>query len=309
MLTFDKITKNFYDALNENNSVQVHSVYHNMINVMTCRGLFTIQNKSIGLTPLSAVVSDPIHFHQSLYPPGTVLRLSTRTTHVDSEDHEDHENHEDPMIVKPILNKTACSFANDFVQNEFVTLMETHLQAHALNATDQMGFSNLILKYKSFEPFINANATYTTPLHQMIIAILNCFVLDYQTHKRPNYVYLIKLLGLGNGLTPSGDDFLVGLLSGLHFFDLEEDERQLKNIIASNKHKTTAISESFMRESLDDCYSEIILSLYGSLEIKSSSLISQNVTAILSYGHSSGMDILSGILFAVYLIDFKNEIK
>ncbi len=303
MLTFDKITKNFYDALMENNSVQVHSVYHNMINVMTCRGLFTIQNKSIGLTPLSAVVSDPIHFNQSLYPPGTLLSLSTHKANVDSEDHEV------PMIVTPILNKSACSYANDFIQNEFVTLLETHLQAYALDAADQMGFSNLILKYKSFDSFINDNATYATPLHQMIIAILNHFVLDYQTHKHPDYDPLIKLIGLGNGLTPSGDDFLVGLLSGLHFFDIEEDERQLKNIIASNKHRTTAISESFMRESLDDCYSEIILSLYSSLEIKSSRLISQNVTAILSYGHSSGMDILSGILFAVYLIHYKNETK
>ena len=143
----------------------------------------------------------------------------------------------------------------------------------------------------------------------MIIAILNRFVLNYHNQIHPDYDPLIKLIGLGNGLTPSGDDFLVGLLSGLHFFDIEEDERQLKNIIASNRHKTTALSESFMRESLDDCYSEIILSLYSSLEIKSRRLISQNVTAILNYGHNSGMDKLSGILFAVYLIDFKNEIK
>lgn len=106
-----------------------------------------------------------------------------------------------------------------------------------------------------------------------------------------------RLIGLGLGLTPGGDDFLCGVLAGLilcgsagHPFSLA-----LREYIDSHLEDTNAISAAFLQCALKGQFSHAVNSL---LLLPSRKEIFDAFTAI---GHSSGTDTLCGI---TYIFDF-----
>lgn len=106
-----------------------------------------------------------------------------------------------------------------------------------------------------------------------------------------------RLIGLGHGLTPGGDDFLCGVLAGLilcggdrHPFSLA-----LREYIDRHLKDTNDISAAFLQCALKGQFSHAVNSL---LLVPSREEIFDAFTAI---GHSSGTDTLCGI---TYLLDF-----
>ncbi len=106
---------------------------------------------------------------------------------------------------------------------------------------------------------------------------------------------LVLLLGLGPGLTPSGDDFLCGILAGLHLIGREEDHfaRLLKSKIKNRLSDTIDISAAFLSCALDGQYS---LAVNHLMAIPDPREIFDSFSAI---GHSSGMDTLCGVLYVL----------
>lgn len=108
---------------------------------------------------------------------------------------------------------------------------------------------------------------------------------------------LSSLIGLGIGLTPSGDDFLCGVLAGLilrngtnHPFSLALQEQIVQKLPDTND-----ISRAFLNCALQGQYSEAVCSLCHAAEE------AQLSAAFSAIGHSSGMDTLCGILYALTL--------
>ena len=108
---------------------------------------------------------------------------------------------------------------------------------------------------------------------------------------------LSSLIGLGIGLTPSGDDFLCGVLAGLilrnctsHPFSLA-----LQQQLTTRLPDTNDISQAFLNCALQGQYSEAVCSLGHAAEE------AQLSAAFSAIGHSSGMDTLCGILYALTL--------
>ena len=104
----------------------------------------------------------------------------------------------------------------------------------------------------------------------------------------------MDLIGLGIGLTPSGDDFLCGVLAGLTLLGLRDsqDFRHLSAEISRNLAKTNAISAAFLRCAMDGQFSEALVTL-GSVSF------SQSLQMFHDIGHSSGADTLCGLYFAL----------
>lgn len=107
---------------------------------------------------------------------------------------------------------------------------------------------------------------------------------------------LSRLIGLGIGLTPGGDDFLCGILAGLALcnFTTHSFTGHLRERILSGLDKTNDISREFLQCALDNQYAVAIHQLY-------SASAEEIINEMGQIGHSSGIDTLCGIQF-IFLI-------
>lgn len=106
---------------------------------------------------------------------------------------------------------------------------------------------------------------------------------------------LAQLVGLGIGLTPSGDDFLCGVLAGLIFSNAQNHPfaQCLRAEIVAHSPDTNDISRTFLACAVQRQFSLSVLRLAA---LPPAEKILQEFLAI---GHSSGIDTLCGLAFGV----------
>lgn len=129
--------------------------------------------------------------------------------------------------------------------------------------------------------------------------ILKKFKIAVKSQNKELFNYTAAaVLGLGLGLTPSGDDFLVGFLSASHFFDaLTPFDFFLKNI-KIDYTKTNFISAGYLRHSYEGRISELIANTVVSVSEKKP-YTDFWLKNLVSTGDTSGYDTLLGILTAM----------
>ncbi len=132
--------------------------------------------------------------------------------------------------------------------------------------------------------------------------------LEKQEHQ--NLVSIInQFIGLGIGLTPSGDDYLVGLMA---FLLLKNHPAysfypEFYQGITQSKERTTPISAITLEKALGHEYRENMHQLIQSLVDAKETEIYSQFLAILNIGSSSGSDMLFGIRDALYLTHYFGE--
>ena len=111
-----------------------------------------------------------------------------------------------------------------------------------------------------------------------------------------------RLLGLGPGLTPSGDDLLAGMLLALHV-GAPSDVGILSQIVLHHAAaKTTAISASMLNQASQGLGHEASHRLIASLvDGEPDDEVLSVSTSLTSVGHTSGWDTLLGILLGLHL--------
>ena len=97
------------------------------------------------------------------------------------------------------------------------------------------------------------------------------------------------LVGLGDGLTPSGDDLLVGFSAGLRATAHPLAEPFALGCAGLARGRTTLIAQTFLEHAAHGAYSERVQRLVSGL-----------ATDIPGWGASSGADTLLGLLIAGY---------
>ena len=107
-----------------------------------------------------------------------------------------------------------------------------------------------------------------------------------------------QLVGLGRGLTPAGDDFLVGYLAFLHRYGAEKDLNALRDVLHELRHKTTALSQAFLTRAMEGEFSAPVLELFTAAERGKQEEILSCTARLCAVGHTSGSDLLGGILYA-----------
>ena len=110
-----------------------------------------------------------------------------------------------------------------------------------------------------------------------------------------------QLIGFGHGLTPDGDDYLVGYLAALwpwlHLTEVASHLRRLDESICIRLDKTTDISRHYLTLALQGHYSEPINRLLASLFNRASEdEVSFSVRQVMQFGASSGVDCMAGLL-------------
>jgi len=104
------------------------------------------------------------------------------------------------------------------------------------------------------------------------------------------------LLGLGEGLTPAGDDCLVGALAVLHAIDAGALEPgPVTAIAAAAAARTTAIGREFVLHALAGRFSEPVLAV---LRARSSLESARAAERLRGLGATSGADTLAGMRLA-----------
>ena len=107
---------------------------------------------------------------------------------------------------------------------------------------------------------------------------------------------VIALLGLGPGLTPSGDDFLCGMLIALDILPAPSLRAQLiASIECYAQQRTTAISLAHLRAAGAGAGHEALHVFFNSLLAGDTATLPTQLTAVDKIGHSSGWDALAGI--------------
>ena len=108
---------------------------------------------------------------------------------------------------------------------------------------------------------------------------------------------ITNLLGAGGGLTPSGDDCIVGVLVALHALGKRGVAASVASVVARQApHRTTRLSAAHLDAA---CAGEAVEPLHRVIEaIATGTSPEPSLDALEGYGHGSGFDALAGVLLA-----------
>jgi hypothetical protein len=113
-----------------------------------------------------------------------------------------------------------------------------------------------------------------------------------------------ELIGYGAGLTPDGDDYLLGYLASLWPWQrlgaISAHLKLLRPAIKSQLHRTTSISRHYLELALQGHYSQSIdhlttVLIHGSTPAD----VKRSAIDVMKFGSSSGADCLGGFLHGI----------
>jgi hypothetical protein len=118
-------------------------------------------------------------------------------------------------------------------------------------------------------------------------------------------LHVERLIGWGEGLTPAGDDFLVGMLAGLDALARGTPRRQrfrdaLAAAVVTGATRTTSISAQYLRLATGGHYTQPLLGLRDALIAEpAAEIVDGALHGALAIGATSGADTVSGLLAAL----------
>lgn len=257
----------------------VHSVYRKTINLSFDGTLVALQAAGSPLSPISLITTlagqEMSHLPVSA---GLPVSLTADTIH---------------------LAETAfCLDAAETVDTRLMPVPESRLPSltaqicSVLKHSAKGGFRNLLFPTEHSTQLGEQLVLVAAENHMNLCSQELC-LFHYTTAAHS----LSSLIGLGIGLTPSGDDFLCGVLAGLILRNGTDHpfSAALQEQITQKLPDTNDISRAFLHCALQGQFSEAICSL------RHASDAAQLSAAFSAIGHSSGMDTLCGILYALTL--------
>lgn len=113
----------------------------------------------------------------------------------------------------------------------------------------------------------------------------------------------LRLLGLGHGLTPSGDDFLGALLFTLRHAPVRAWQARMpglhSRLAAAASEATNPISAALLHDMMAGSSYRALHDLLDALHRGQPETVSDTVHSLLAVGASSGADLLAGVLLAL----------
>jgi hypothetical protein len=106
-----------------------------------------------------------------------------------------------------------------------------------------------------------------------------------------------QLVGLGIGLTPSGDDFLIGFVGAAYFFAHADDFR--KAVFEGMRplvHRTNLPSFFMLKAALGGSYPGPLSDFLHAIETGSAARVRSAAKCLTGLGATSGQDMLAGVL-------------
>lgn len=256
---------------------KVHSAYKKTVNILCGSQLISLQARDTVASPLSLISSltEPELFGLGIQAGDTAVFSS-----------------EQIAVGGHVFRLGGCTRWNPLL-SDFDGAMcdiEGRIRFCLNRAAGRGGFAEMFLSETSREKSAPVKAAASDILHSITDEL-------QAGHENSAVDGLVSLIGLGPGLTPSGDDFLCGLLASSCFG--AGFVRRHRDIIAGQilraLSSTNDISAAFLRCACGGLFSEPVLELCGGGDIE------QCCKDFLSIGHSSGADTLCGMLFGIII--------
>ncbi|RHW34837.1 DUF2877 domain-containing protein [Neobacillus notoginsengisoli] len=269
---------------------QVHSIFTNGFNIIMGDSLVFIGNRKNGLLPFG------IHLRE--------MDTSRAVAAVNNGDsvfwNIKTESLEFPRITIR-LNK-GKSFKNELAELKETKIFEASFERLFTQLVGIEERTGLDVDIQLFLEKWNERSGQTwTDTETFIIMLIEAATSsdEHSIEKALRY-----FLGRGQGLTPSGDDMVVGLLAfdAVSHFIFAPFYQKLSKLLG--EPITTDVGREYLRYALEHEFSSTVSKMVNALVIERDSDFKEVFGNLLGVGHSSGMDTLFGILIG--MLAYKN---
>ena len=271
--------------LRQNKRLQVHSVYHRTVNIYAENRILAFHPDSISLTPVSLAL--PLHEEEfALLANAVREKKEIQTQWTESQEVQIH------------IGKYSWNVGKNEVWNPKITGNLNKEQMRL--ALQQM--REVIMRYSHLGGFSDSVFRNKNPKDDLMSGILRekiTLLLDVSV--RPGKMEELgriaqEMIGLGVGLTPSGDDFVTGLLLGFLTGTFPFDEEELEDFREMVKRQAMYTNDISRQYLLCACEGEFGENYHQLLRLcKMGQPIAKCLEQIIQTGHTSGLDALNGL--------------
>ncbi len=259
----------------------MHSAYTGAVNIRLGKELFTLQDVRKPLTPLSIAMQEGA-MGQLQAAAGQPVRVEQHTLYIGSL----CASFKDATLWNPQLlpaPQSAC-------------LLPALWQVLSQGAAQWGGLAAVVLRQPAQKQWLDVARL----ADEYLQGIGQAFCQDDELQAA---VAAAQLIGLGQGLTPSGDDFLVGMLALLTLRQNEPRPAALRQAMVAQIlpgiARTNDISAAFLQHACAGNFASGIHRLFAATTPRQAQQAAQSLAAL---GHTSGLDLLSGIYYANNLL-------
>lgn len=270
----------------ENNIGHVHSIFANGFNIKMGDSLIFIGTKKNGLLP----------FGVHLTPEDTSRAISHLTINENvfwNENILTLEFKEMSISLKngTIFKNEPCPVNNNSLYKDQFANLKILLSSHDQSTGLEINIRKFLKKYED-----NADINWSKE-EQFILWLIDAILTNDPSLLEKTLRFI---LGRGRGLTPSGDDIMVGILafdSITHFLP-DKFFNKLSDLV-EKEPITTDVSKEYLRYALKHEFSSTVTDLINLIGSNKPWLSDGPYKRLLEVGHSSGLDTLFGILIGM----------
>lgn len=277
--------KKFYKLLKNNKQAIVNSVFKNVINIVCDGTFYSITTPSVVKAAYFLQIDSPLDFTKN-FRTGEIISFSLE------------------------------EMKGENVSFKFKDFSLFHHKRRSFNpCKEKVALYNELLKKETLEsgPILFYKNNY---LHEFTsFGAIDDYLCDKIYHlnellEKQIPITNLKIVGVGLGSTPSGDDYLCGLYYGLSKLKMFPSYlTELKSYVSRFKSKTTDISKLMFQIYFENGDNELYSQFLSSLNKRSSLNAEDIYNKIKNIGHSSGIDFLIGMMNAVNLYIKRKEGK
>ncbi len=261
----------------------IHSRYARILNIQTPDGdLLTLQGPGMLQAPCAASLAEAIESRVPHLAPGDLVVQDDQTSAA-LRLHTVGATLWDGRLL-PLTNLTAATLHNTA---EKLTRWLSH---HA----PEQGIAPVLT--------VLTGAAMPSPLHRRICHALTPMLTSRHVSAASIADMAAQVIGLGEGLTPSGDDLLVGFLAILHLTGYTPTLLHAPTWLDALMANTTDLSAAFLSGAWQGHFSEPMVRLIHALYIGEPDTWQAPAADLAQVGHSSGVDAMVGIAFAAQLL-------
>jgi hypothetical protein len=274
--------KHHLDLSEGTHNLMVHSSFKNSLNLVCLDDMVTLQHRDSMKTPMSIVLDLSASEFELLF----------------GQDVQNVQFKNGYLLSQGIAFDFYNANAYDYDLTKVRGLNDNDLDR--LKLVLERFISSEHLKGELVKSWKAQQSNQTVPLSVLGEYMRDTFVQLRQTKNQDYIDGCLKLLGTGEGLTPSGDDFLCGLLVSTYFSQcntLLELRSKLVEALQLHLCSTTEVSQSYLKNAFQGRFMERVIHLQEQTRNKKE--IIPVLKQIASMGHSSGADFLVGLMHGI----------
>lgn len=271
--------------LRQNKRLQVHSVYHRTVNIYAENRILAFHPDSISLTPLSLAL--PLHEEEfALLANAVREKKEIQTQWTESQEVQIHIGKYSWNVGK---NKVWNPKITGNLNKEQMRLALQQMREVIMRYSHLGGFSDSVFRNKNPKDDLMSGI-----LREKITLLLDVSVRPGKMEELGRIAQ--EMIGLGVGLTPSGDDFVTGLLLGFLTGTFPFDEEELEDFREMVKRQAMYTNDISRQYLLCACEGEFGENYHQLLRLcKMGQPIAKCLEQIIQTGHTSGLDALNGL--------------